>query len=68
MKCGILVENILGYTVAHPQSSVTDISEACGHSKSQVWNILHTYDAYPYCPILGQELMAGDKERRFDFF
>lgn len=67
IKSGIPVEDVLGYTFAHPQSSVRDISEACGLSKSQVWNILHTYGAYPYRPTLGQELMAGDKERRFDF-
>ncbi|GFX57185.1 uncharacterized protein TNCV_2964641 [Trichonephila clavipes] len=26
-----------------------------------------TYGAYPYRPALAQELMPGDKERRFDF-
>ncbi|GFS79336.1 uncharacterized protein TNCV_3261061 [Trichonephila clavipes] len=32
-----------------------------------VWNILHTYGAYPYRPVLAQELMPGDQEHRFDF-
>lgn len=61
------VEDVLGYALAHPQSSVRSISEACGYSKSQVWNILNTYGAYPYRPILVQDLLPGDKERRFDF-
>ena len=67
IKSGIPVEAILVYKFSHQQSSVRDISEACGHSKSQILNILHTFGAYPYRPILGQELIAGDKERRFDF-
>ena len=46
----------MGYTLTYPQSSVLNISQACGYSKLQVWNILSTYGAYPYRPILGQEL------------
>ncbi|GFX97472.1 uncharacterized protein TNCV_2840321 [Trichonephila clavipes] len=43
-----------------------DISKACSYSKSTVWNILHTYGAYPYRPVLAQELMPGGQDRRFD--
>ncbi|GFT56035.1 uncharacterized protein TNCV_3117201 [Trichonephila clavipes] len=60
-------EDVLGYTLAYPESCVRDISKACSYSKSTVWNILHTYGAYPYRPVLAQELMPGDQERRFDF-
>ncbi|GFU56681.1 uncharacterized protein TNCV_4129291 [Trichonephila clavipes] len=60
-------EDVLGYALAYPESSVRDISKACSYSKSTVWNILHTYGAYPYRPVLAQELMPGDQERRFDF-
>ncbi|GFW30081.1 uncharacterized protein TNCV_1696961 [Trichonephila clavipes] len=57
---------VLGYALAHPESSVRDISKACSYSKSTVWNILHTYGAYPYRPVLAQELSPGDQDRRFD--
>ncbi|GFT83034.1 DUF4817 domain-containing protein [Trichonephila clavipes] len=64
----IPAEDVLGYALAHPESSVRDISKACSCSKSTVWwNILHTYVAYPYRSVLAQELMPGDQERRFDF-
>ncbi|GFW36861.1 uncharacterized protein TNCV_4349021 [Trichonephila clavipes] len=63
----IPAEDVLGYALAHPESSVQDISKACSYSKSTIWNILHTYGAYPYCPVLAQELMPGDQEHRFDF-
>ncbi|GFW10733.1 uncharacterized protein TNCV_4918521 [Trichonephila clavipes] len=63
----IPAENVVGYALAHPESSVRDISKACYYSKSTVWNILHTYGAYPYRPVLAQELMSGNQERRFDF-
>ncbi|GFS98817.1 DUF4817 domain-containing protein [Trichonephila clavipes] len=63
----IPTEDVLGYPLAHPESSVRDIKKACSHSKSTVGNMLHTYGAYPYRPILPQELKAGDQERRFDF-
>ncbi|GFU75960.1 DUF4817 domain-containing protein [Trichonephila clavipes] len=62
----ISAEDVLGYAPAHPESSVRDISKACSYSKSTVWNILHTCIAYPYRPVLAQELMPGDQERRFD--
>ncbi|GFT16501.1 DUF4817 domain-containing protein [Trichonephila clavipes] len=62
----IPAEDVLGYALAHTESSVRDISKACSYSKS-VWNILHTYGAYPYRPVLAQELKPGDQERRFDF-
>ncbi|GFU57007.1 uncharacterized protein TNCV_1778811 [Trichonephila clavipes] len=56
----IPTEDVLGYALAHRESSVRDISKACSCSKLTVWNTLHTYGAYPYCPVLVQE-------RRFDF-
>ncbi|GFX73228.1 DUF4817 domain-containing protein [Trichonephila clavipes] len=60
-------EDVLEYALAHPESSVRDISKACSYSKLTVWNILHTYGAYPYRPVLAQEQMPRDQERRFDF-
>ncbi|GFW81275.1 uncharacterized protein TNCV_376231 [Trichonephila clavipes] len=63
----ISAEDVLGYALAHPESSVRDISKASSYSKSTVWNILHNYGAYPYRPVLSQELMPGDQDRRFDF-
>ncbi|GFW46326.1 DUF4817 domain-containing protein [Trichonephila clavipes] len=63
----IPAEDILGYALAHPESSVWDISKSCSYSKSTVWNILHTYGAYPYRPVLAQELMPGDQERHLIF-
>ncbi|GFV72045.1 uncharacterized protein TNCV_2459781 [Trichonephila clavipes] len=63
----ILAKDVLGYALAHPESSVRDISKACSYSKSTVWNILHTYGANPYRPVLAPELMSGDQDRRFDF-
>ncbi|GFY09999.1 uncharacterized protein TNCV_3699601 [Trichonephila clavipes] len=35
-------EDVLGYALAHPESSVRDITKACSYSKSTAWNILHT--------------------------
>ncbi|GFV12860.1 uncharacterized protein TNCV_2201591 [Trichonephila clavipes] len=63
----IPAEDVLGYALAHPESSVRDISKACFYSKSMVWNILHTYGAYTFCPVQAQELMTGDQDRHFDF-
>ncbi|GFU54477.1 uncharacterized protein TNCV_3024541 [Trichonephila clavipes] len=63
----IPAEDVLGYALAHLESSVRDISKAYSYSKSTVWNILHTYGAYPYRPVLVQELMPGDQDRRLDF-
>ncbi len=63
----IPAEDVLGYALAHPEKGVRDISKACSYSKLTVRNILHTYGAYPYRPVLAQELMPGDQERRFDF-
>ncbi|GFU78500.1 DUF4817 domain-containing protein [Trichonephila clavipes] len=60
-------EDVLGYALAYPESSVRDVSKACSYSKSTVWNILHTYGAYSSRPVLAQELMPGDQERGFDF-
>ncbi|GFV90135.1 uncharacterized protein TNCV_4378511 [Trichonephila clavipes] len=61
----IPTEDVVGYALAHPESSVRDISKACFYSKSTVWNILLTYGAYR--PVLAQELMPGDQDRRFHF-
>ncbi|GFU78307.1 uncharacterized protein TNCV_4497941 [Trichonephila clavipes] len=36
----IPAEDVLGYALAHPESSVLDIIKACSYSKSTVWNIL----------------------------
>ncbi|GFY30340.1 uncharacterized protein TNCV_4065901 [Trichonephila clavipes] len=63
----ISAENVLGYALVHPESSIRDIGKASSHSKSTLWNILRTYGAYPYSPVLSQELMPGDQDRRFDF-
>ncbi|GFW38864.1 DUF4817 domain-containing protein [Trichonephila clavipes] len=48
-------EDVLGYALAYPESCCRDISKACFYSKSTVWNILHTYGAYSYCPVLAQD-------------
>lgn len=43
-------------------------NDASGHSKFQVWNILKIHMAHIHNdPILEQELMLEDEERRFDF-
>ncbi|GFX40803.1 DUF4817 domain-containing protein [Trichonephila clavipes] len=63
----IPTEDVLGYALAHPESSVRDISKPCSYSKLTVWNILHTYDAYRYRPVLVQEIMPGDQERHLIF-
>ncbi|GFV52048.1 uncharacterized protein TNCV_1324011 [Trichonephila clavipes] len=63
----IPAEDVEGYALAHPESCVRDISKAYSYSKLTVWIILHTYGAYPYRPVLAQELMSGDPEHRFDF-
>ncbi|GFW22770.1 uncharacterized protein TNCV_2765821 [Trichonephila clavipes] len=63
----IPAEDVLGYALAHPESSVRDINKACCYSKSMVWNILRTYGVYPYRLALAQELMPGDQDHRFDF-
>ncbi|GFX04707.1 DUF4817 domain-containing protein [Trichonephila clavipes] len=51
----IPAEDVLAYILTHPESSVRDISKACSYSKSTVWNILHTYGAYPFRPVLAQD-------------
>ncbi|GBN16565.1 Dipeptidyl peptidase 3 [Araneus ventricosus] len=57
--CGGLIDLLL--------FSVRDVSEACGCSKSHVWNILNVPGAYPYRPQLVQEFLPGDVDRRFNF-
>jgi hypothetical protein len=66
-KMPICDEEVLGYALAYPQSSVRDISEASGCSKSHVWNVLNVHGAHPYRPLLVQEFLPGDEDRRFDF-
>ncbi|GFU28647.1 DUF4817 domain-containing protein [Trichonephila clavipes] len=39
----IPAEDVLGYVLTHPESSVRDISKACSYSKSTVWNVLHIF-------------------------
>ncbi|GFW88408.1 uncharacterized protein TNCV_2287341 [Trichonephila clavipes] len=51
----IPAEDVLEYALAHPESSDRYISKACSYSKSMVWNILHTYGAYPFRPVLVQD-------------
>ncbi|GFS97318.1 DUF4817 domain-containing protein [Trichonephila clavipes] len=51
----IPAEGVLGFVLTHPESSVRGISKACSYSKSTVGNILHTYGAYPYRPVLAQD-------------
>ncbi|GFX25978.1 DUF4817 domain-containing protein [Trichonephila clavipes] len=56
----IPAEDVLGYVLTLPESSVQDIRKACSYSKVTMWNILHTYGSYPYRSVLAQELMPGD--------
>ncbi|GFW02149.1 DUF4817 domain-containing protein [Trichonephila clavipes] len=51
----IPAEDVLEYVLTDPESSVRDISKACSYSKSMVWNVLHTYGAYPFRPVLAQD-------------
>ncbi|GFV40029.1 DUF4817 domain-containing protein [Trichonephila clavipes] len=37
----IPAEDVIGYVLIHPESSVRDISKARSYSKSTVWNLLH---------------------------
>ncbi|GBN60656.1 hypothetical protein AVEN_178701-1 [Araneus ventricosus] len=41
-------EDVLAYTLAHPQSGTKMISENCGLSESRVWTILNESGAHPY--------------------
>ncbi|GBM34584.1 hypothetical protein AVEN_171632-1 [Araneus ventricosus] len=40
-------EDVLVYTLTHPQSSTKIISENCSFSKSRVWKILNESGAHP---------------------
>ncbi|GFT37195.1 DUF4817 domain-containing protein [Trichonephila clavipes] len=51
----IPAEDVLRYVLTHPESSDRDINKTCSYSKSTVWNILHTYGAYPFRPVLAQD-------------
>ncbi|GFV44100.1 uncharacterized protein TNCV_3572211 [Trichonephila clavipes] len=51
----IPAEDVVGYALPHPESSVWVISKACSYSKLTVWNILHTYGVYPYRPVMAQD-------------
>ncbi|GFT01010.1 DUF4817 domain-containing protein [Trichonephila clavipes] len=57
----IPAEDVAGYTLAHPESSVRDISKACSYSKSMAWNILHTYVR---CISLSSSPGTGTNARR----
>ncbi|GBL93774.1 hypothetical protein AVEN_166806-1 [Araneus ventricosus] len=57
-------EEILGYVLVYPLSSVR---EACGCSKSHVWNVLNVHGTHPYRPRLVQEFLSRDEDRQFDF-
>lgn len=60
-------EDVLAYALAHPQSSIREISEHCGLAKSRIWSILNELGAHPYRPTSVQALMAGDAQRRYDW-
>ncbi|GBM42919.1 hypothetical protein AVEN_239083-1 [Araneus ventricosus] len=51
-------EDVLAYTLTHPQSSTKMISENCGLSKSRVWTILNESGAHPHlCRDCCQEML-----------
>ncbi|GFX64057.1 transposable element Tcb2 transposase [Trichonephila clavipes] len=64
----ISAEHVQGYSVAHPESRVRDISKACSYSNSTVWNILHTTRGHRTAPLrvkedtedVSSELANGD--------
>ncbi|GFX01985.1 uncharacterized protein TNCV_371741 [Trichonephila clavipes] len=62
----IPAEDVLGYALSHPESSVQDISKACSYSIDGVEHI-----TYVRCISLSSSpsagTNAGDQERRFDF-
>ncbi|GBM37732.1 hypothetical protein AVEN_179814-1 [Araneus ventricosus] len=58
-------EDVLAYTLAHPQSSTKMISENCGLSKSRVWTILNKSGAHPYRSAPVQGLLPRNTERRY---
>ena len=50
----------ISIALAHHQSSLREISEHCGLTKSHIWTILNEVGAYPYQPTPLQALMPGD--------
>ncbi|GBO11801.1 hypothetical protein AVEN_191954-1 [Araneus ventricosus] len=41
-------EDVLAYSLAHPQSSTKMITVNCGLSNSRIWTILNELGAHPY--------------------
>ncbi|GBM07348.1 hypothetical protein AVEN_187887-1 [Araneus ventricosus] len=58
-------EDVLAYTLAHPQSSTKMISENCGISKSSVRTILNESGAHPYRSTPVQGLLPRDAKRHY---
>ncbi|GBM49839.1 hypothetical protein AVEN_191242-1 [Araneus ventricosus] len=58
-------EDVLAYSLAHPQSSTKTISGNCGLSKSHVWTIVNESGAHPYRSTSVQELLPRNAERRY---
>ncbi|GBN05345.1 hypothetical protein AVEN_176543-1 [Araneus ventricosus] len=58
-------ETVLGYALAHPQSTTKTISENCGLSKSRVWTILKESGAQPSRSTSVQGLLPRNAERRY---
>ena len=56
----MLLEDVSAYALAHPQSSVRQISEHCGLAKIHIWSILDELGAYSYRFTCVQVLMAED--------
>ena len=50
----------ISIALAHHQSSLREISEHCGLTKSHIWTILNEVGAYPSRPTPLQALMPGD--------
>ncbi|GBN04511.1 hypothetical protein AVEN_270319-1 [Araneus ventricosus] len=58
-------EDMLAYSLAHPQSSTKMISENCGLSKCRVWTILNKSGVHPYLSTPVQGLLPKHTERRY---
>ncbi|GBN98141.1 hypothetical protein AVEN_265233-1 [Araneus ventricosus] len=51
-------EDVIAYSLAHPQSSTKMISESCGFSKSYIWTILNESGVHPHlCRDCCQEML-----------
>ncbi|GBN97264.1 hypothetical protein AVEN_75113-1 [Araneus ventricosus] len=58
-------EDVLAYTLAHPQSSTKMIGENCGLSKTRVRTILNESGAHPYRSTPVQGLLQREAERHY---